>query len=60
MPTPSLIRYTLRNVAETGLFIEDMGSVGFSVNVIDPNLGPKAHDRILQVRINSAALKWGG
>jgi len=59
MPTPSHIRYTLRNVAETCLFIKDMGPVGFSVNVADPNLVAKAHDGILQVRINSKAQKWG-
>jgi len=37
-----------------------MGPVGFSVNVIDPNLVSRAHDGILQVRINSEAQKWGG
>ena len=36
-----------------------MGPVGFSVNVIDPNLVSHAHDEILQVRINSEAQKWG-
>jgi len=37
-----------------------MGPVGFSVNVIDPNLVSRAHDGILQVRIHSEAQKWGG
>jgi len=37
-----------------------MGPVGFSVNVIDPNLVSHTHDGILQVRINSEAQKWGG
>jgi len=60
MKTPSGIRYTVCHVAEACLFIQDMGPVGFSVNVADPDRVPKAHDGILQVRINSEAQKWGG
>ena len=60
MPTPSHIRYTSRDVAETCLFIKDMGPVGFSVNAADRNLVPKAQDGILQLRISSEAQKCGG
>jgi len=57
---PSHIRYTLRQKAETCLFIKEMGPLGFSVNAIDPILVFNGHDGILDVRINSEAQKWGG
>ena len=56
---PCRIRYTLRHVVETCLFIKEMGPQGFSVNAIDPNMVFNGHDGVLQVRSNSDALEWG-
>ena len=37
--------------------MKNMGPIGFSVNVIDPNLVSNTLDGILQVRINSNTQK---